>query len=124
MFDNLTIEEVVDKLKEIRDAKKVFDAQEKALKQRILEDGRNEIQGNNATVKITIRSKEVFNEEAFIEKFKNDNSFEEAIKNTVLHTKLVIDNEALTQAVEDKIIPLEYVIPFNEVTESKVINVK
>lgn len=124
MFDNLTIEEVVDKLKEIRDAKKVFDAQEKALKQRILEDGRNEIQGNNATVKITIRSKEVFNEEAFIEKFKNDNSFEEAVKNTVLHTKLVIDNEALTQAVEDKIIPLDYVIPFNEVTESKVINVK
>ena len=124
MFDNLTIEEVVDKLKEIRDAKKVFDAQEKALKQRILEDGRNEIQGNNATVKITIRSKEVFNEEAFIEKFKNDNSFEEAVKNTVLQTKLVIDNEALTQAVEDKIIPLEYVIPFNEVTESKVINVK
>lgn len=124
MFDNLTIEEVVDKLKEIRDAKKVFDAQEKALKQRILEDGRNEIQGNNATVKITIRSKETFNEEAFIEKFKNDNSFEEALKNTVLHTKLVIDNEALTQAVEDKIIPLEYVIPFNEVTESKVINVK
>lgn len=124
MFDNLTIEEVVDKLKEIRDAKKVFDAQEKALKQRILEDGRSEIQGNNATVKITIRSKETFNEEAFIEKFKNDNSFEEAVKNTVLHTKLVIDNEALTQAVEDKIIPLEYVIPFNEVTESKVINVK
>jgi hypothetical protein len=124
MFDNLTIEEVVDKLKEVRDAKKIFDAQEKALKQRILEDGRNEIQGNNATVKITIRSKEVFNEEAFIEKFKNDNSFEEAVKNTVLHTKLVIDNEALTQAVEDKIIPLEYVIPFNEVTESKVINVK
>lgn len=124
MFDNLTIEEVVDKLKEIRDAKKVFDAQEKALKQRILEDGRNEIQGNNATVKITIRSKETFNEEAFIEKFKNDDSFEQAVKNTVLQTKLVIDNEALTQAVEDKIIPLEYVIPFNEVTESKVINVK
>lgn len=124
MFDNLTIEEVVDKLKEIRDAKKVFDAQEKALKQRILEDGRNEIQGNNATVKITIRSKETFNEEAFIEKFKNDNSFEQAVKNTVLQTKLVIDNEALTQAVEDKIIPLDYVIPFNEVTESKVINVK
>lgn len=124
MFDNLTIEEVVDKLKEIRDAKKVFDAQEKALKQRILEDGRNEIQGNNATVKITIRSKETFNEEAFIEKFKNDDSFEQAVKNTVLQTKLVIDNEALTQAVEDKIIPLDYVIPFNEVTESKVINVK
>ena len=124
MFDNLTMEEVVDKLKEIRDAKKNFDEQEKALKERILKDGRMEIKGNNATMKITVRSKEVFNEEAFIEKFQNDNSFEDAIKNTVLRNKVVIDNEALTQMVQDKIIPLEYVIPFNEVTESKVINVK
>ena len=124
MFDNLTMEEVVDKLKEIRDAKKNFDEQEKALKERILKDGRMEIKGNNATMKITVRSKEVFNEEAFIEKFQNDNSFEDAIKNTVLRNKVVIDNEALTQLVQDKIIPLEYVIPFNEVTESKVINVK
>lgn len=124
MFDNLTMEEVVDKLKEIRDAKKNFEEQEKALKERILKDGRMEIKGNNATMKITVRSKEVFNEEAFIEKFQNDNSFEDAIKNTVLRNKVVIDNEALTQMVQDKIIPLEYVIPFNEVTESKVINVK
>lgn len=124
MFDNLTMEEVVDKLKEIRDAKKNFEEQEKALKERILKDGRMEIKGNNATMKITVRSKEVFNEEAFIEKFQNDDSFEDAIKNTVLRNKVVIDNEALTQMVQDKIIPLEYVIPFNEVTESKVINVK
>lgn len=124
MFDNLTMEEVVDKLKEVRDAKKNFDEQEKALKERILKDGRTEIKGNNATMKITVRSKEVFNEEAFIEKFQNDNGFEDAIKNTVLRNKVVIDNEALTQMVQDKIIPLEYVIPFNEVTESKVINVK
>lgn len=124
MFDNLTMEEVVDKLKEIRDAKKNFEEQEKALKERILKDGRMEIKGNNATMKITVRSKETFNEEAFIEKFQNDNSFEDAIKNTVLRNKVVIDNEALTQMVQDKIIPLEYVIPFNEVTESKVINVK
>ena len=124
MFDNLTMEEVVDKLKEIRDAKKNFDEQEKALKERILKDGRTEIKGNKATMKISVRTKEVFNEDAFIEQFKNDKSFEDAIKNTIIRTKEVIDNEALTQAVQDKIIPLDYVIPFNSITESKVISVK
>jgi hypothetical protein len=124
MFDNLTMEEVVDKLKEVRDTKKNFDEQEKALKERILKDGRTEIKGNNATMKISVRTKEVFNEDAFIEQFKNDKSFEDAIKNTIIRTKEVIDNEALTQAVQDKIIPLDYVIPFNSITESKVISVK
>ncbi len=124
MFDNLTMEEVVDKLKEVRDAKKNFDEQEKALKERILKDGRTEIKGNKATMKISVRTKEVFNEDAFIEQFKNDKSFEDAIKNTIIRTKEVIDNEALTQAVQDKIIPLDYVIPFNTVTESQVISVK
>lgn len=124
MFDNLTMEEVVDKLKEVRDAKKNFGEQEKALKERILKDGRTEIKGNKATMKISVRTKEVFNEDAFIEQFKNDKSFEDAIKNTIIRTKEVIDNEALTQAVQDKIIPLDYVIPFNSITESKVISVK
>lgn len=124
MFDNLTMEEVVDKLKEVRDAKKNFDEQEKALKERILKDGRTEIKGNKATMKISVRTKEVFNEDAFIEQFKNDKSFGEAIKNTIIRTKEVIDNEALTQAVQDKIIPLDYVIPFNSITESQVISVK
>lgn len=124
MFDNLTMEEVVDKLKEVRDAKKNFDEQEKALKERILKDGRTEIKGNKATMKISIRTKEVFNEDAFIEQFKNDKSFEDAIKNTIIRTKEIIDNEALTQAVQDKIIPLDYVIPFNSITESQVISVK
>ena len=124
MFDNLTMEEVVDKLKEVRDAKKNFDEQEKALKERILKDGRTEIKGNKATMKISVRTKEVFNEDAFIEQFRNDKSFEDAIKNTIIRTKEVIDNEALTQAVQDKIIPLDYVIPFNSITESQVISVK
>ena len=124
MFDNLTMEEVVDKLKEIRDAKKNFEEQEKALKERILKDGRTEIKGNKATMKISVRTKEVFNEDAFIEQFRNDKSFEDVIKNTIIRTKEVIDNEALTQAVQDKIIPLDYVIPFNSITESRVISVK
>ena len=127
MKQNISIFKVKEresKLKEVRDAKKNFDEQEKALKERILKDGRTEIKGNKATMKISVRTKEVFNEDAFIEQFKNDKSFEDAIKNTIIRTKEVIDNEALTQAVQDKIIPLDYVIPFNSITESKVISVK
>lgn len=45
MFDNLTMEEVVDRLKEVRDSQKALKAQEDALKKRILEDGRDKIDG-------------------------------------------------------------------------------
>lgn len=124
MFDNLTMEEVVDRLKEVRDSQKSLKEQEDALKKRILADGRSEIKSENHTMKIQIRTKEVFNEEAFIEQFKNDNSFEDAIKNTILDTKVVLNQEALNQACQDGIIPLDYVIPFNSVTESQVITVK
>lgn len=124
MFDNLTMEEVVDRLKEVRDSQKALKEQEDALKKRILADGRAEIKSENHTMKIQIRTKEVFNEEAFIEQFKNDNAFEDAIKNTILDTKIVLNQEALNQACQDGIIPLDYVIPFNSVTESQVITVK
>lgn len=124
MFDNLTMEEVVDRLKEVRDSQKALKEQEDALKKRILADGRSEIKSENHTMKIQIRTREVFNEEAFIEQFKNDNAFEDAIKNTILSTKTVLNQEALNQACQDGIIPLEYVIPFNSVSESQVITVK
>ncbi len=124
MFDNLTMEEVVDKLKEVRDAKKNFDEQEKALKERILKDGRNEIKGNKATMKISVRTKEVFNEAAFIEQFCNDKSFDQALRGEIIELQPTINQEKLTAAIQDKKIPLDYVIPFNEVTESKVITVK
>lgn len=124
MFDNLTMEEVVDKLKEVRDAKKNFDEQEKALKERILKDGRNEIKGSKATMKISVRTKEVFNEAAFIEQFCNDKSFDQALRGEIIELQPTINQEKLTAAIQDKKIPLDYVIPFNEVTESKVITVK
>lgn len=124
MFDNLTMEEVVDKLKEVRDAKKNFDEQEKALKERILKDGRNEIKGNKAIMKISVRTKEVFNEAAFIEQFCNDKSFDQALRGEIIELQPTINQEKLTAAIQDKKIPLDYVIPFNEVTESKVITVK
>lgn len=124
MFDNLTMEEVVDRLKEVRDAQKSLKEQEDALKKRILEDGRSEIKSENHTMKIQIRTKEVFNQEAFIEQFKNDSSFSDELKSKVLESKLVLNEQNLNQACQDGEIPLDYVIPFNSVTESKVILVK
>ena len=124
MFDNLTIEEVIDRLKEVRDSQKVLKEQEDALKKRILADGRAEIKSENHTMKIQVRTKEVFNEEAFIETFKNDNSFDDAIKANILENKLVLNQANLNEAVQNKVIPLDYVIPFNTVTESQVITVK
>lgn len=124
MFDNLTIEEVIDRLKEVRDSQKALKEQEDALKKRILADGRTEIKSENHTMKIQVRTKEVFNEEAFIETFKNDNSFDDAIKANILENKLVLNQANLNEAVQNKVIPLDYVIPFNTVTESQVITVK
>lgn len=124
MFDNLTIEEVIDRLKEVRDSQKALKEQEDALKKRILADGRSEIKSENHTMKIQVRTKEVFNEEAFIETFKNDNSFDDAIKANILENKLVLNQANLNEAVQNKVIPLDYVIPFNTVTESQVITVK
>ena len=124
MFDNLTMEEVVDRLKEVRDSQKALKEQEDALKKRILADGRTEIKSENHTMKIQVRTKEVFNEEAFIETFKNDNSFDDAIKANILENKLVLNQANLNEAVQNKVIPLDYVIPFNTVTESQVITVK
>lgn len=124
MFDNLTIEEVIDRLKEVRDSQKSLKEQEDALKKRILADGRSEIKSDNHTMKVNIRTKEVFNEEAFIEQFKNDQSFDDDLKDKILENKLVLNQENLNTACQEGIIPIDYVIPFNSVSESRVITVK
>lgn len=124
MFDNLTMEEVVDRLKEVRDSQKTLKAQEDALKKRILADGRAEIKTDKSVMKVQIRTKEVFNEEAFIEQFRNDKSFDEDLKGKILENKLTLNQENLNIACQEGIIPVDYVIPFNTVTESQVITVK
>ena len=124
MFDNLTMEEVVDKLKEVRDSQKIYKQMEDELKKRIFADGRTEIKTENNSMKISIRTKEVFNEEAFIEQFKNDQNFDDELKAKILENKLVINQQNLNIACQEGIIPIEYVIPFNEITESRVINIK
>lgn len=124
MFDNLTMEEVVDKLKEVRDSQKIYKQMEDELKKRIFADGRTEIKTENNTMKISIRTKEVFNEDAFIEQFKNDQNFDDELKAKILENKLVINQQNLNIACQEGIIPIDYVIPFNEITESRVINIK
>ncbi|MGM9543562.1 MAG: hypothetical protein ACI3T9_01130 [Romboutsia timonensis] len=124
MFDNLSMEEVIDRLKEVRDSQKSLKEQEDALKKRILEDGRTEIKSENHTMKIQVRSKEVFNEEAFIEKFKNDQDFDDTLKAKILESKVILNQANLNTACQEGIIPIDYVLPFNSVTESKVITVK
>ena len=41
-----------------------------------------------------------------------------------LENKLVINQQNLNIACQEGIIPIDYVIPFNEITESRVINIK
>lgn len=124
MYDTLPIEKVIAMLKDVRDNQKALKVQEEALKKRILEDGRNEIKTDTCTMKISIRTKEVFNEEAFIEQFKNDQSFDDDLKGKILENKLAINQENLNIACQEGIIPVDYVIPFNTVTESKTILIK
>lgn len=124
MYDNLTIEEVIDRLKEVRDNQKILKAQEDALKKRILEDGRKEIKTDNCVMKVTTRTKEVFNEAAFIEKFINDESFDDALKGYVIDNNPVVNQENLAEVIRDNKISIDYVIPFNTITESQVITIK
>lgn len=124
MYDNLSIEEVVDELKRVRDLQKDLKTKEDSLKDKIIADGRNEIKGNEYTMKISFRDKETFNEEAFLEKFKEDNSFDKDLKNEIIKSKLIIDQANLSKACQDGKISLDYVLPFNEVVTSKVISVK
>lgn len=119
-----TLEDDVDRLAQIRGIKKELEAEEKILKEKMLNDGRSEIPGRNFKVVITERATETFNEEAFIETFKNDNKFDDELKSKILASKLIVDQAQLLEACQKEIIPLDYVVPFNKLKKSKVVNIK
>lgn len=123
-YENYSIENCIDELKSIRDEMKILKQKEDEIKTRILNDGRLEIKGENSTMKISIRTKEVFNEEAFIEKFNNDDEFSQELKNEIIELKPKINEQNLTNAIKDEKISLDYVKPFNTITETKIISVK
>lgn len=123
-YEDLSIESCVDELKAVRDDMKILKKKEDELKQRILNDGREEIKGEKAIMKKSIRTKEVFNEPAFIEQFMHDKQFDQQLRGEIIELQPTINQEKLTNAIKDNKIPLDYVIPFNSVTESVVISVK
>ena len=120
----VTIEMEVDRLAKVRKEIKELQAEEKALKEKMLADGRDVIPGNEFKVSITTRTSESFNEDAFVEAFSKDKQFSDDIKAKVLETKMVVNQLELKTACEENVIPLDYVIPFSEIKESKVVNVK
>lgn len=124
MYDNFTIEEIVDELKSVRDKKKELDSMEKALKEKIIADGRDKIKGANATMTISRRETETFNEGAFIETFKNDSQFSDELKAKILESKIIVNQANLVEACNCQDISLDYVVPFNEIKHSIVVNVK
>lgn len=123
-YEDLSIESCVDELKAVRDDMKILKKKEDELKQRILNDGREEIKGEKSIMKKSIRTKEVFNEPAFIEQFMHDKQFDQQLRGEIIELQPTINQEKLTNAIKDNKIPLDYVIPFNSVTESVVISVK
>ena len=123
-YEDLSIESCVDELKAIRDDMKILKKKEEELKKRILDDGREEIKGEKFLMKKSIRTKDVFNEPAFIEKFMHDKQFDQQLRGEIIELQPTINQEKLTNAIKDNKIPLDYVIPFNSVTESVVISVK
>ena len=123
-YEDLSIESCVDELKAIRDDMKILKKKEEELKKRILDDGREEIKGEKFLMKKSIRTKDVFNEPAFIEQFMHDKQFDEQLRGEIIELQPTINQEKLTNAIKDNKIPLDYVIPFNSVTESVVISVK
>lgn len=124
MYDDYTIEQIVDELKSLRDFQKELKSKEEILKQRILLDGRSSIKGKNHKATISIRTKEVFNEDAFIQAFANDVNYDDALKGFIIESKPYVNKDNLTEAIKEEKIPLEYVIPFNEISQSKVITIK
>lgn len=123
-YEDLSIESCVDELKAIRDDMKILKKKEEELKKRILDDGREEIKGEKSIMKKSIRTKDVFNEPAFIEQFMHDEKFDQQLRGEIIELQPTINQEKLTNAIKDNKIPLDYVIPFNSVTESVVISVK
>ena len=123
-YEDLSIESCVDELKAVRDDMKILKKKEDELKQRILNDGREEIKGEKSIMKKSIRTKEVFNAPAFIAQFMHDEQFDKQLRGEIIELQPTINQEKLTDAIKDNKIPLDYVIPFNSITENVVINLK
>lgn len=119
--------DAIDRLYEIRAIKKSLDVEEAEIKAKIKESGLDKITGSKAVMTVTYKNYEKFNDEAFINQLLIDienKKIDASLKDKVLEQTYSIKQEELNKVVSEGELPLEYVVPFNTVTQTPVINTK
>lgn len=116
--------DLIQKLKQIREEMKALKKAEDDIKAVLMQDERNKIEAEDCVLVKTIRTTEKFNEEAFIEDFKNNDKFTDELKATIIQSKPYVEKDTLQQSLTNGEIPIDYVDNFVTRTETTVFNIK
>lgn len=116
--------DLIQKLKQIREEMKALKKAEDDIKAVLMQDERNKIEAENCVLVKTIRTTEKFNEDAFIEDFKNNDKFTDELKSTIIQSKPYVEKDTLQQSLTNGEIPIDYVDNFVTRTETTVFNIK
>ena len=116
--------DLIQKLKQIREEMKALKKAEDDIKAVLMQDERNKIEANDCVLVKTIRTTEKFNEDAFIEDFKNNDKFTDELKSTIIQSKPYVEKDTLQQSLTNGEIPIDYVDNFVTRTETTVFNIK
>lgn len=116
--------DLIQKLKQIREEMKALKKAEDDIKAVLMQDERNKIEAEDCVLVKTIRTTEKFNEEAFIEDFKNNDKFTDELKSTIIQSKPYVEKDTLQQSLTNGEIPIDYVDNFVTRTETTVFNIK
>lgn len=116
--------DLIQKLKQIREEMKALKKAEDDIKAVLMQDERNKIEAEDCVLVKTIRTTEKFNEEAFIEDFKNNDKFTDELKSTIIQAKPYVEKDILQQSLTTGEIPIDYVDNFVTRTETTVFNIK
>ena len=91
--------DLIQKLKQIREEMKALKKAEDDIKAVLMQDERNKIEAEDCVLVKTIRTTEKFNEEAFIEDFKNNDKFTDELKATIIQSKPYVEKDTLQQSL-------------------------
>lgn len=116
--------DLIQKLKQIREEMKALKKAEDDIKAVLMQDERNKIEAEDCVLVKTIRTTEKFNEDAFIEDFKNNDKFTDELKSTIIQAKPYVEKDILQQSLTTGEIPIDYVDNFVTRTETTVFNIK
>lgn len=116
--------DLIQKLKQIREEMKALKKTEDDIKAVLMQDERNKIEAEDCVLVKTIRTTEKFNEDAFIEDFKNNDKFTDELKSTIIQSKPYVEKDTLQQSLTNGEIPIDYVDNFVTRTETTVFNIK